>query len=198
MPLTKEGLIQSVLENVVGGRDAIADRGVQSALQQFKPAMSPIASMRQGVTGFRNQAGAAAAANQAAAQQEVLHGVDLGQDAQAASAQRAQQAAGVRNQNTAQATSQNMQAANQEVLNAHALDTSAQDAAQERANHADALRGVHISGETRYRNGRAFTMDPKSGWWVPEVSLRAQNAVEKAKLPEHDNKTKRAGNHPDD
>lgn len=168
VPLTKEGLIQSVLENVVGGRDAIADRGVQSALQQFKPALSPIEAMRRGVTGFRNQAAATAATNQAAAQQEILHGTDLSQDAQAAAAQRAQQAGGVRGQRVAQATNQNRQAANQEVLNAHALDTGAQDSAQERANHAEALRGVHVSGETRYRNGKAFVVDPKSGWWVPK------------------------------
>lgn len=168
VPLTKEGLIHSVLENVVGGRDAIADRGVQSALQQFRPALSPIDAMRQRVTGFRNQSQAAAVANQAAAQQEVLHSVDLGQNAQAAAAQRAQQAGGIRSQRIVQATDQNRQAANQEVLNSHALDTAAQDAAQERADHADALRGVHISGETRYRNGRAFVVDPTSGWWVPK------------------------------
>lgn len=124
IPLTKEGLIQSVLENVVGGRDAIADRGVQSALQQFKPALSPIASMRQKVTGFRTQAAATADANRALAQKEAPQSQALGESAQAS--------------------------------------------AQERADHADALRGVHVSGETRFRNGRAFTVDPKSGWWVPK------------------------------
>jgi hypothetical protein len=187
IPLTKEGLIQSVLENVVGGRDAIADRGVQSALQQFKPAMSPIADMRQNVTGFRIQAANTAAANQAAAQQEVAHGVGLGQDAQAAAAQRGQQASGIRGQNNAQALS----AAQQEVLHAHDLQTTAQDAAAQRAGQASTARAGAVQaggqftqtteptagtfsspnvpkGLTRYSGGKAYALDPKSGWWVPQ------------------------------
>lgn len=185
VPLTKEGLIQSVLENIQGGRDAMADRGVQSALQQFRPAMSPIASMRQKVTGFRNQAATTAAANQAAAQQEVVHGVGLDQEAQSAADQRAQQASGIRVQNNARALS----AAQQEVLHAHDLQTSAQDATAQRAQQASSVRGQnavvgaqgaqqnmlnHVlnrpgqDGAVRYHVGKGYIQDPKTGWWVPQ------------------------------
>lgn len=96
LPTTKEGLIKSVLENVVGGRDAIADRGVQSALQRFKPATSPIADWQARAAAARSQAATAAAANQAAAQQEVVHGAGLDQSAQDAATARSDEASTAR------------------------------------------------------------------------------------------------------
>lgn len=115
IPLTKEGIIQSALESVQGGRDAIADRGVQSSLQRFNSATSPIAEWQQRVQAIRAQSAAAAQANQAAAQQEFLHSQQLSQDAQTAAATRGQQA-------------QNL----------------------------------------RYKGGKAYAQDPRSGWWLPK------------------------------
>lgn len=123
VPLTKSGLIQSVLEKAVGGPDAAADRGVQSTFQKFQPATSPVDAWKQRVTGFRQQAAAAANANRGAAQNEFLHGTQLDQEAQAASQQRAQ--------------------------------------------HAAALRGTG-SDDIKYKNGKAYVVDPKSGWWIPK------------------------------
>lgn len=140
VPLTKEGVIQSALEHVVGGKDAIADRRVQSAFQQFEPAMSDIPQWRQNISSYRSNQAAQAAANQAAAQQEVLHGNQLDQEAQAASTRRGQQAAVARSQNTAQATNANQAAAQQEVLHAHDLLTGAQDASTQRSNQVQAAR----------------------------------------------------------
>jgi hypothetical protein len=147
IPTSKEGLIKSVLEGAVGGRDAIADRGVQSSLQQFKPAMSPIDQMRQGITGFKAQSAAAAATNQAAAQQEFLHGTNLTQGAQDAAAARAAQAGAVR----------------QQAAKAGAGFT------QTASPQAGTFASPKVPpGTVRYSGGKAYALDPKSGWWIPQ------------------------------